>query len=713
MSKLTQEQLAVIRHDGGHALVGAVAGSGKTRTLVERIVSRLRGGADARRILVLMFNRAAMEDFQRRLKEASSSFALPLPKVRTFHAFGLDVCTALQNHGLIPPARLINKEYELRKIMRDVLDQINTTLPAEETFDTSINDTMMDALNVVDSIKNDLIMEDEEARKATPEKWQQVFKLWEHRRTGGNDRFRSFTDLLYDPVFHLTKDEEVALFLKNHYEEILVDEFQDVNTLQVHFLKHIAGTRAKVIAVGDEDQTVYVFRSAKPEFMTHQFEETFPNTTRYTLSASFRYGHNIAILANSTIRHNTARTDKICVSAARHETALAVTMLKEQTGDEVVAALNDWKSKGRRLDECAILVREYSHAILTETALMRSNTPYRLVGAKPFFERREVLAMRASLIIANGCWADIEPEERRHDLIASLLTVPPLYLKRQDLDSLCKMAAASPNPEDVLYQAVSQLRSKIKGFAGERYRTFCNHIDFCKSAGGTAVASQFLTEINKRLDLPTVFVRNESSSSAAREKIQLLNEFTRVAHKGSYSVAEFHKIIEELSAKIGKGGEGDSVLLTSIHRSKGMEFPHVLLPELSDERFPSDPEAIEDERRLFYVALTRAQERLTMLVPYDPQLIEWVSKKHVGFPATDIRASRFVFECNPSLAVLACQAIEGEEPLITESIVGVDPSGLQTRYLQRYERQLETLRENLAAAQDPDLDGAPAVLTLV
>ncbi len=704
----TQEQLAVVRHKTGHALVGAVAGSGKTRTLIARIIHNLQMGTDPKRMLVLMFNRSAMEDFERRLRDKTRESILPPPRVRTFHAFGKDVCDALAKAGLIPVARLVSHEYELRKIMREVLEQANAILPDTDRFDTSNNEVLADALAVIDDLKNSMIINVDSLWRQQPSKWRDVFSTWEKRRTQGSDRFRSFTDLMFDPVQYMLDDEKVLQFVTNHYDEVLVDEFQDVNELQVAFLRHIAGTRARVIAVGDEDQCIYGFRAARPEYMTYRFSEVFPGTIRYSLSVTFRYGHEVAILANNSIRHNKHRTDKLCVSAAGNRTRLNVLMTPpSQVQNEVIRALRAWQDSGRRLDECAILLREFSHGSLTETALMKADIPYRLVGAPPFLERREILAMRAALVIAMRAWDSVPSDELKRDMLEAVLTVPPLYIKRSDMDRLIRMAMASHNPHETLLQAVQVMRGTVKGYAGRHYEVFCKHIEFCMSVSPSMPAAEFLLTIIDRLDLATIFMRNEVNHHAAAEKLGLLHAFTSMATKDGLCLADFMALIDMLASKIGRGNEEDSVLMTSIHRTKGLEFPHVIIPELSDACFPSDHDNLEDERRLFYVAVTRAIELLTLLPPQDPLLPVWLKDRHAGSPPGEIRASRFLYEASPILARDAALAIEQGDDVITPAIIGADIEGWQARTLSRYIDKLSLLE----SLHGHDTDHGPEIIT--
>lgn len=699
----TREQLAVVNHTGGHALVSAVAGSGKTRTLIARIIKQLQRGVDPRRILVLMFNRSAADDFSIRLKTTARDLMLATPDVRTFHAFGKSVCEALENQGLIPIARLITKDYELRKIMRDVLDGVNSRLPPADRFDTANPEVLETALDVIDQFKNELIPHTP-LFKRQPVRWQLAFSAWESRRLDGTERFRSFTDLLYDPVDSMVTNVAVHNFVTNHYNEIMVDEFQDTNDLQVVFLQHIAGTRGSITAVGDEDQCIYGFRAAKPEFMTHKFEDLFPNTTRFGLTASFRYGHQVALLANNSIQLNKQRTDKICVSASKHQTDISLIMAKANPHQEVITALKNWVASGRRLSECAILIREFSHGSLTETALMRENIPYRLVGNKVFFERREILAMRAAMTIATDTWENVQTDELRHSMIEALLTVPPLYLKRYELDSLIKMASASERPHEVLAKAISVKRGPNKGYAGRHYQVFCDHIENCTKANIDSPAASFIANAVLRLDLTTVFAAAEASHQAAQERLQLLFSFAKIADQDKLSIKAFNELIETLSTKIGKGAEHDSVLLTSIHRTKGLEYPHVIIPELSDNRFPSDHDAMEDERRLFYVAVTRAQERLTLISPYDQLLLSWIKERLHGAPGVEVQASRFLYEASPLLARDAAQAIAQDTSPLTPAIMGKDENGAHRKHLERYTGMVVDVTEMMAANAAPHED---------
>lgn len=648
--QLTPEQSAVVDHEHGHAIVGAVAGSGKTHTMVARVIRRLKQGVDPCRILVLMFNRSAKKEFVRRLARECAAHGLTPAEVQTFHSFGLRLCKRLESTGHLRSARLETDNYLLRQLAKQVLAEVN-----ENSFDDDKLDLTYEVQNrfleAVDLLKGDMYPGDKErtASIGVDKRFLYGFNTFEEIRQEKGLRFLS--DLIYDPVMKAVEDPQLAALIGNRYDEIIVDEFQDVNELQVVMLRIIAGTRASVMAVGDDDQCIYSWRGARPDYMTHLFHAVFPGATRYTLPHTFRYGHALSMMANFVITKNKNRTDKLCISGTDRETTLDVRLPKGSNGSEVATVLKEWVATGRSLKEAVVLFREYSHTPSTEIALLRSGIPYVISGASPFFDRADVLGLRAYLQLASGSFDAISDSDRRFALFNALLQTPTLYLRRPVLDAISEQASASP--EHFLQIAEHHFNSDTKAQSFTKNRRFeaLSRWRWVMSHGAKMKAGDLLTAIIDKTNLYKEIDRNTPDLRDANEKKHMITQLMTLATSQNYSPGEFCAFLDELAIHYtNSSAENDRVELTSCHRAKGLEWPLVILPELSDSAFPSlrdgHTEAdVESERRLFYVASTRAIERLVMLAPHDPAFIR---AAHSGkSDASDkCTASRFLYEAN-------------------------------------------------------------------
>jgi len=659
----TKEQTDVIEHDGGHAIVGAVAGSGKTHTMVARVIHLLKAGIEPRRILVLMFNKSAQEEFERRLKRACAEEGLPMAEVQTFHGFGLRISKRLVTSGLLQAAKLETEGYTIRKLAREILQRVNAELDEDSYLDLTF-EVVTEFLDTIDILKGELYPSADErwadTLRQVDKRFVRGFELFEEARL---DRgIRLFSDLIYDPVMAALANNEVERFVGGRYDHVVIDEFQDINEAQMTLVRMIAGKRAFVMAVGDDDQTIYRWRGAKPDYMTTLFEKEFPGSSRYTLPHTFRYGHALSLLANFVITRNANRTDKICVSGIERDTALDVRLVGSNPGAEALKIAKEWAAAGRSFEDVAILVREYAHSISSEVALLQGRIPYRIVGAPPFFDRSDVLGLRAYLQLAAGGLAEIDSYERRLKLVQALLTTPTLYLRRDMIEAIAEAVAESP--DDILDIAERFFRSDTRAlpFTRDRRLRALDNWRWVMDVGCTKTAGGLIGDVLLKTNLQKEIEKNVPDQREAAEKLRMISQIIKLAYERGETPAAFVKFLDQLAADYGASeGGNDRVLITSCHRAKGCEWPLVILPELTDGSFPvvrdgSGDAEIEDERRLFYVAVTRAKERLALISPMDHALIA-MSKTGKSIPPPKVLASRFLYEANVSVAVEGLETV--------------------------------------------------------
>ena len=639
----TPEQCAVVHHDGGHALVSAVAGSGKSETLIERIAYLLENGASPSRILVLMFNKGARDDFELRLARR-----LPggdAPKVFTFHSFGQRLCRDLEGQGLLPHARLLTDGVDATRFGREVLQAVNLASPSDKRADLS-SDFVGEFLSCVDVLKGALYdaKPGHPAAKGVNTLFIRAFPELEAKRLEKGVRF--FSDLIGDVLVAADKVGKVGTALSNRFDHIIIDEFQDINDAQMALIGVVAGD-AKIMAVGDDDQTIYSWRGANPTYFTGHFERLFGNTDRYTLSRSFRYGHALSLLANFAIQQNTNRVNKICVSGGSSTTAISVRMHTHGSGPLVAAEVEAWLATGRPAASIAILVREYANAIPAEIALHRAGIPVQVVGAPSSVDRPEILAMRGYLKVASRTFSSDDPSQ----IINAMLTVPGLFLRRHELDAMVSTVRRPSRPAiqsllRTLNEAAQDAPPSLKTL---RLRAVAT-LQWVLSQHPDNPADVFLTDLVGRLDMASHFARTVSRPERAREKMNLVRQVIDLSREGGHSIGSLASFLSSLSRMAAVQGDRDAVRITSIHRAKGLEWPCVILPDLAEGVFPSadcDDVALEDERRLYYVASTRARERLVLVSPYDAELVSWARDYRSGHPnPVRMKASRFLYESN-------------------------------------------------------------------
>ena len=272
--KYTEEQRKIIEHKSGHAKVMAVAGSGKTTTMIERIIHLIKEGQDPRRILVLMFNASASEEFSIRLKKrANEEGVTSLPEVRTFHAMALKLCKFLESKGIIKPAQLETKDWVFTSMA-------DAALSPHLKSNKSKKEAQEDFYQFIDLVNSDIQTPREKLAEMPditgikmPDYFAEAYDKFEEARRDRGIRF--FSDLIKDPIFHIFNNEEDRRYIENIYDHIILDEYQDINEVQQRMTVYIAGSRAEVMAVGEADQCIYEWRGAKPEYIVSLFEYDF------------------------------------------------------------------------------------------------------------------------------------------------------------------------------------------------------------------------------------------------------------------------------------------------------------------------------------------------------------------------------------------------------------------------------------------------------
>lgn len=668
MFRPTREQLEVIEHRTGHALVRAVAGSGKSATLVERIAHLVESGARLDRILVLMFNKSAADDFRSRLSRRLPDGA---PEVFTFHSFGMRLARKLACDGALPHARLVSSASESRQFARQVLSE-HFSEHGDEPQDLG-NEALDEYLSAIDMLKGALYTGGPLPGWASDAaRLLSSFKLFETRRRRAGLRF--FADLIYDPVLQARQHEVVRAALADDYGHVLVDEFQDINDAQMEMVRMVAGERASVMVVGDDDQTIYGWRGARPEFMLSLFEKQFPGVKSYNLSGTFRYGHALSLLANACIANNTMRAEKLCVSRTTQSTLIRVRLHAHGPADLAVEEIRAWIDEGRQLNEIAILVREYANAVGVEIALHRQGIPARIVGAASFAEQTEVLVLRGYMGLAGGNTAVWDPSSAQA-MIAAMLNSPTLYLKRAELSRV--MAPGAP-----LSRTLRQVSAGAKSWLTQIRSKTADAMEWASRQSPDAPAAPFLLEIIRRLSLFEHIHRTGVRKDRIDERCRMIRQVIELAREHQHTIASLRELMREIVA--GEDDAADGVLITSVHRSKGLEWPCVLLPDLAEGQFPAQGSPIEDERRLYYVATTRARERLVLIAPLDRALVEHSKLGRTGSPAPGgIKASRFLFESNLMVASQVAEHIDSGAIEQARTGLCADPGGLALvdRYL--------------------------------
>lgn len=611
---LTDEQRAIITAGFEHAVITAVAGSGKTSTLAWRIRYLLQQGHDPDRILVLMFNRAARVDFEHKLQKVTRDLGLATPEIRTYHAMGLRLYKRFVREGFLPGFSdkiLTDQEisYQAWQLTRrlapeDLADEIRRN--KKDFVETAVNfiDLVKTTLSPVDIVFEELGYSD---------KHRYLIDLFHSFEQWRKSQSRiSYADMLYEPVMAIHQNPPLQRLVGNKMDLVLVDEYQDTNEIQHLLLRYVAGDRARVTVVGDPDQTIYEFRGARPDFILKRFSEEFESPLEQTLSYTFRYGHQVALLANHLICHNTGRKNVLCHS---HPTtpATGITLHQHENDSDVVFKLLQPMDE-ETLGSTAILFRVWSQSVPIELKLLARQVPYRIDAGKGALFSREVQAITSLLMVVSGRIRNL-PDDDRLEFARQLLRFPHVGLKEPELEQLARFLAGFGEGwhERLLamdFDALAPMAAKKLRKLGE---TLAQLERFKGSVAD--LISRYAEETELYEGIRSLALTHET----ADERIETIRGFRLYLSGLDVSVDAALEHLKALKKQAGENRRGGA-LLSTIHRTKGLEWSTVILPGLQEKYLPYSPRAqddpkafLESERRLLYVAMTRTRNQLHLI----------------------------------------------------------------------------------------------------
>ena len=473
------------------------------------------------------------------------------------------------------------------------------------------------ALSEISRAKDRLLSPQEFAQSAGDDfrlkKAAQAYDLYQ-RRLADADAM-DFDDLLVNTVRLFEECPDVLEYYQNRFRYLMVDEYQDTNHAQYRFVSLLAQKSGNLCVVGDDDQSIYKFRGATIENILN-FEEDFPGARVVRLEQNYRSTQNILDAANAVIAHNQERKGKTLWTAQGpgKKIGLHLALNEQDEADAIAKAILDGVAKGRKFSDFAVLYRMNSQSQALERMFAKQGIPHRIIGGTRFFDRKEVRDMIAYLSVINNPADEIRLRrivnvprrgigERTVDLAAEI--------GQQEGESLFQVLA---HPKD--FPAIARAASKTAPFAA-LMEEFVE-----KNRAGELLPSQLYGELVERLAYEEYLKQDDPERAEERlENVQELSSMLRRYEEEAGEEASLSGFLEEVSlfTDIDNYDQGaDCAVMMTVHSAKGLEFPVVFLPGWEEGVFPGagvlyDPEQVEEERRLAYVAITRAREELTIL----------------------------------------------------------------------------------------------------
>ena len=594
LTSLNDEQRTAVLHTEGPLLVLAGAGSGKTRVITHRIVHLIHQGVAPHNILAITFTNKAAKEMRERVLALIAKYpptaraALDAtPTVSTFHALGVRI---LREHHATLNLRRGFTIYDRSDTLRAIKKAMERAAYDPKQFEPR------KVLGMISRAKGDAKTRTmfAESAKSYPE--QVAAAVWEHyERIMHEEHALDFDDLLLKTLQLLKENPVIRDLLRARYRYIHIDEYQDTNAVQYAIVRMLTDEHQNICAVGDIDQNIYSWRGADIANIL-QFERHFNGTTTVFLEENYRSTQTIIAASNEIIAKNKNRVEKKIFT--NNQEGEKITCYAAMTGSDeaeyIAMTAKSLISGGTAPSDIAVLFRTNFQSRALEEAFLNYSVPYQVLGTK-FFERKEVKDVLSFLRLAIN-------QDSIADL-ARIANVPP-----RGIGKITVLKMIEGNAGNITGAA----RVKVDGF-------FEMMTDIAKAAN-TKKVSEVITYIMKRTGIEAYFKESGTEDDLAR--IENLRELVSLAVR--YDELPPQEAVEHLledaalasdQDELKQKEEQDAVRLMTIHAAKGLEFPYVFITGLEEGLFPHerlDDHGVdhEEERRLFYVALTRAEKKV-------------------------------------------------------------------------------------------------------
>ena len=590
IEKLNNEQKKAATFKDGPCLVIAGAGSGKTKVLTTRIANLIENGVKPYNILAITFTNKAAGEMRERVNNiinAHDAF------IGTFHSFGLKIIrenSALFN--LTSAFTLIDTEDQtsiIKKIMKDI----------------NITDKMISPAFIkskISFIKNNMLSDSEIANFLISENEKIAVKIYyEYEKILKRNNTLDFDDLLKKPVELFNSNKEVLEKYQDKYKYILIDEYQDTNEVQYKLVKLLSKKYLNLFVVGDPSQSIYAFRGANYQNILN-FEKDFKGCTVIKLPQNYRSTQTILDAANEVISHNKQRKDLDLFSDLGQGVKIKYirTFNDSMENKRVVDEIQKLYEEGYSRKDMAIFYRTNAQSRSIEDALVKANIPYKVFGSFYFYKRKEIKDLLAYLKLIANPSDDVSLER--------VINEPKRKIGDKTIENL-REKARSLN--------ISMFEAIDSGKELEFKNLILNLIEISKDTSITGL-------IDKTLELSKMKETYENDKSLESDiRLENLMEFRSVSETyeketGNVNLSDFLMEVSLVSDAAEYSTDADAVTLMTVHSAKGLEFKVVFIIGLEENIMPIskalyDDEELEEERRLMYVAITRAKEKLYLL----------------------------------------------------------------------------------------------------
>lgn len=618
----------------GPLLILAGAGSGKTTVLVNRIAYILQSElCKPWQILAITFTNKAAGELKERICNAVPEGGSDI-WAATFHSTCARILRRYGDRIGFTSHFTVYGTDDQKKLVKDILKQLNydeKMLPVKRV------------LNEISKAKDEMLTPQEMLKRAGYDNLKQsvakVYEIYQSRLKTADAM--DFDDMLCKTVELFQKCPDILEFYQNQFKYIMVDEYQDTNKVQYKFVSMLAAKYGNICVVGDDDQSIYKFRGATIENIL-SFENTFKGAKMIRLEQNYRSTQNILNAANGVISNNTMRKGKTLwtENAVGDKIEVHTSDSERDEAQFIAKTILDGVADGRKFSDFAILYRMNAQSNSIEQALSRSGIPHRVIGGRRFYDREEIRDMVAYLQVINNPHDDVR--------LGRIINVPKRGIGATTLEKASEIAAGlgesiySVIKDADVYPQLSRAATKLKSFVA-----LIDGLMEAEQSGDYSLAELY-NLILEHTDYEKYLKTEKDNPDVRIENIEELSSNIIKFEEDYAEEASLSNFLEEISLQTdidNYDAEADSSVMMTLHSAKGLEFPVVFIAGVEEGVFPSiatmmNPDELNEERRLAYVGITRAKEKLYITKAKSRMLMGHTSYNKV---------SRFVNEIPPEL----------------------------------------------------------------
>lgn len=625
LQKLNEQQKLPVIHKNGPLIVIAGAGSGKTRVLTYRIVHLINQNIDPFNILALTFTNKAAAEMKKRISESVGDSQARNIWMGTFHSVFARILRSEAPLLGYPTNFTIYDTYDSERLVSNIIKELNLNKDhyKAKQIRNRISSLKNNFITVENYFNNPEMIEVDKMSKRS--EFGIIYKRYVERC------FRSsvmdFDDLLLKTNELLNKFPEVLSKYQDKFRYILVDEYQDTNYSQYLIIKALSDRHQNLCVVGDDSQSIYSFRGANIDNILN-FKKHYPDCKTYKLEQNYRSSNNIVQCANSLIQNNQFKLDKTIWTQNSDGEKITINKSISDSDEGRFVASNIFERKNNEFlsnSSFAVLYRTNAQSRAVEDALRKINIEYQVFGGLSFYQRKEIKDILAYLRLIEN----LNDEES----LRRIINFPSRGIGHTTLD---KLTLVSERQNISLFDSISNLNDpsvKINKGTIEKLENFRNQILSFKVFSQNNNAYETVSHIINKIQIVN-FYKNEGSLESfnrienIEELVNGINDFIEGQEELFESDKSLSRYLEDVAlySETDKQVSNEKVSLMTVHMAKGLEFPIVYVLGMEENLFPSimsinSREEVEEERRLFYVAMTRAEKSLTL--SYCNQRFKW------------------------------------------------------------------------------------------